>query len=214
VTASTVIKSKSQYRIFFGKTFISLTFGDVTAPHQVIGASMGSFPIPVLTCSRSEDLIGNELILFGSDGVDGGYIYQMESGGSFDGSPIPAFMLTAYNNFKSPAVNKRYMMALFDCDMVYSSDLIKIRELVGYGNAARYTQEPLSMDLILDDLFGGIWNTSTWSNCYWGGSYGSEGEVELSGIASNIAFAIYSNSVRVHSINGISVSYSPRGMRK
>jgi hypothetical protein len=106
--SSLVIRSKSQYRLFsfspslsrevsFGYT--ATKFSDQSVENIAWSKLVG---IKVYD-SDSKQYDDTEVILFVSDL---GYVYRMETGGSFDGVPIPAIFETPYMPITDPRVRK------------------------------------------------------------------------------------------------------------
>ena len=107
-TTSCVVRGKSQYRLFYndGTGLIFSMQSD-----RLLGITKISFPLTVLKAWSGEDSSGNELILFGSTD---GFIYQMESGNSFDGANISSSLVTAFSPCGYPRYIKRFKRAWFD----------------------------------------------------------------------------------------------------
>lgn len=111
VSASCVVRDKSQYRIFFddgsgeGRGLLFAFTGD-----QLIGITDFVYPHVVQCCESVEDSNGDELILFGSDD---GYIRQLDEGNNFDGSAIVSWLRTAYTNVGVENQVKRFYYAVF-----------------------------------------------------------------------------------------------------
>lgn len=102
ITDSCVVRSKSQYRLFFndGRGLIFVFVGE-----KLVGITEMDFP-NIVRCVSSEELSdGSERIVFGSDT---GYVYTLESGGLFDATEITAVMTTTYSAFKTPTFIKRF----------------------------------------------------------------------------------------------------------
>lgn len=117
-TASCIVRSKSQYRLFYsdGTGLIFSMLGD-----RVLGVTKLSWPKVVRCVWSGEDSSGNELILFGSDD---GFIYQMESGNSLDGTTLTATMTTAFTPCRYPRQVKRFRRAIFDISASSTTSLI------------------------------------------------------------------------------------------
>jgi hypothetical protein len=94
-TASTVVRDKSQYRLFFS---------DDTAIYVTMRGTklLGMMPVQLndtVVCTCSQQLSDDtEEIFFGSDD---GYVYQMERGTSFDGDSIYAYLYTHFDHVRA-----------------------------------------------------------------------------------------------------------------
>ena len=104
-TASAVQRDKGQYRVFFSdSTGIYLTILN----GKVLGAMPMQFEHPVLCATEGESQDGLSCTYFGSDN---GYVYQADSGTSFDGENIQANMTLVFNAINSPRILKRFRKA-------------------------------------------------------------------------------------------------------
>lgn len=155
VTGSCIVRDKAQYRLFFGDgTGLIFSYrGD-----EQIGITTMSWPDIVECATSVEDSNGDELILFGSDD---GYVRQMESGNSFDGAAIVAYMNTAYHNYGYLTRVKRFRRVYIDmrgnqnpsldvqADCVFATDFEKsnsyedvyvtgMGSLLGYDNLGTF----------------------------------------------------------------------------
>lgn len=114
--ASCVIKQKSQYRIFGYNGNITTSNSKGVLGTQIVGndTSMMSWAETVgirAYVADSDYKDQTETIVFAHDD---GYIYQMESGNSFDGSNIPASFATPFVPLQDPRVRKTfYKMVLY-----------------------------------------------------------------------------------------------------
>jgi hypothetical protein len=147
---------------------------------------------------------GTEVAYFGSDD---GYVYLLNSGTSFDGQPIEAWVRLPFNAMGSPRLRKRYRRAVLEvsvtafCQVNVSWDL-------GYGtvNAAPQSQQPNSSMV----GYGGYWDQFTWDTFVWDTQVISDPTITLAGTEKNIGFLFYSNRAqdKSHILQGITVTYS------
>ncbi len=80
VTASCVVRDKSQYRLFFSDGYVLyFTFS------KAGGFMPVKLPNAATWAWSSEESDGSEVVYFGSTN---GMVYQMERGTSFDGDPV------------------------------------------------------------------------------------------------------------------------------
>lgn len=101
VNCSVSLKNKSQYRVFFDggqAVFMTVYRG------KLIGFTTVLYNVNPVCMSVSENQSGEEEIFFG--GADG-YVYQDESGESFDGSNINSYVFFHYNHLGSPGRKKK-----------------------------------------------------------------------------------------------------------
>lgn len=207
--ASTRIRAKNQYRIFFSnKTFLIASFDnnkfkgftECTLDHEVNSI-----------CSEEDITTGNEVILFGAkaDASGDAYVYELEKGTSFDGQSVEAFLRFAYNNIKSPENIKRYFKAVVECtapDTFTSSMAYDFN----YGE-----REDISNSVITNQT-GGFWNISNWNEFTWGGKYLENPEMYISGSGENIGLFIFNELTyeEPHTFHGAIIHYSKRGLAR
>lgn len=204
--SSTVNRIKGQYRVFFN---------DGTAIYMTVlnGKILGSMPIqylrPALCTVEGEATNGSAISFFGSND---GFVYQMDKGPSFDGTPIAANLNLVYNSTKSPRVLKRYRKASVEltgdsyAEIAFGYDL-------GYRTTALEQPQDRTYE---NDLRSAYWDSMTWDNFVWDGSDISPSEVEVQGTAENMAIRISSVSAlfQPFTVNNIVVHYTPRrGLR-
>lgn len=204
--SSTVNRIKGQYRVFFN---------DGTAIYMTVlnGKILGSMPIqylrPALCTVEGEATNGSAISFFGSND---GFVYQMDKGPSFDGTPIAANLNLVYNSTKSPRVLKRYRKASVEltgdsyAEIAFGYDL-------GYRTTALEQPQDKTYE---NDLRSAYWDSMTWDNFVWDGSDISPSEVEVQGTAENMAIRISSVSAlfQPFTVNNIVVHYTPRrGLR-
>lgn len=202
-TASGVSREKAQYRVFFSNGYgLYLTIVD----QQFRGAMPVWFPVPVNCWVDGENANGDEVSYFGS-GVDG-MVYRMDSGTSFDGVAIPAYVKLNFNPQSNARVLKRYRRASLEVTGNGYADF-SFGYLLGYesldidqANYANYTAPFLSSN----------WDGVTWDNFIWDGKTLAPIEVVCEGTAENIALLISSNSKIASSftINSAALHYSAR----
>ncbi len=204
--ASVVSREKSQYRVFFSDGYgLFLTIVN----NEVVGCMPVLFPDSVTCCWNDTDSTGKEFIWFGSAG---GHVMQMETGTSFDGVAIQAYLQTAFNASGSPRLLKRYRKASFEVegngyseftfgyDLGYQSPNITAASDVTYAN----------------NLAASAWDSFTWDFFTWDGVLLAPAECEMLGTAENCALRILSNSALWQSftLNSAVIHYSPRrGLR-
>ena len=203
---STVNRDKGQYRVFFSDgTGLYMT--------NLNGKVLGSMPVeyadPITCCIDSEAPSGGTLQFFGSTN---GFVYQMDMGTSFDGSPIPANVNLVYNSIKSPRLLKRYRKASVE---LTGDSYAEIQFGYDLGYRTIYITQPDDTSYT-NDLRSSFWDNMTWDNFVWDGSDISPSEVDVTGTAENMAIRISSNSdlLEPFTVNNIIVHYSlRRGIR-
>ena len=203
---SSVNRDKGQYRVFFSDgsaLYLTITNGNV----------LGSMPIQFLhtinCCIDGESPSGGTVQFFGSGN---GFVYQMDSGTSFDGGAIAANINLVYNSTKSPRVLKRYRKASVE---ITGDSYAEIQ--FGYDLGYRTPALTQAIDVTYqNDLRSSYWDEMIWDNFVWDGTDIAPSEIEVTGTAVNMAIRISSNSDLLQSftVNNVIVHYTlRRGIR-
>ena len=157
-TASTALKAKNQYRVFFSDGYglvVSLTGSKIAG---IMPLNYGK----VVRCMCTAKLsTGEEVTYFGSDD---GYVYRDNVGTSFDGEVIESWLRPAVNNLQSPRVRKQFRKAIFEVkNDGYSS--VNITYDIGYGSSdAAPAATQADTELI---GAGGYWDCERILQDYW-----------------------------------------------
>ena len=94
--ASARIRSRDQYRLYFGdKTGISIYLGRGAAECMPF-----ELPYQPNVVASGQDASGNEIVFAGD--ADSGMVYEMDRGTSYDGAAIEAFVRLAFFNDGCP----------------------------------------------------------------------------------------------------------------
>ncbi len=206
-TCSTSSKTKNQFRLFFSDNtaiVVGLT-GD-----KVNGLMLLNYGMPVRCMSTVTLSTGVEACFFGSDD---GYVYKDNTGTSFDGSMIEAWIRPAFNNLKSPQVRKRFRRAVFEVQAEgYSS--VNCTYDLGYANPNVAQGAPQS-DLVIVGA-GGYWDQITWDQFTFDTQVFATPSISIEGTEKNISFLFYSNRAqdKPHTVTGCSLSYTPRRLER
>lgn len=203
--ASSVQRSKSQYRIFFSDGYgLWVTMVN----QQFLGTSVVLFPNPVFCVDEGENTVGTEITYFGSsDGL--GYVYQMDIGTSFDGAAINAYITTAWNPIGSPRVLKRFRASSVEMQgSAYAQ--ISFGYQLGYGSAL--IGQPNSVTAASGFSPTAMWDTFTWDAFVWDGQTLAPTDVDMTGTAENVQVTIRSgtNYIDAFTVNSIIHHWTPR----
>jgi hypothetical protein len=165
-----------------------------------------SHKVECIHSAESSD--GNEEIYFGSDD---GYVYQMESGTSFDGEPIVMFGFINYFNAGSQRITKRYKGATVEAS---GSDYAEFQLGYELGYSSPDIYQPSSSETAADFTAGmnyleARWDVVTWDDFYWDGVAVGPSSFPLVGSAENIGFILYSSSDEYNPVkfSGITMRY-------
>ncbi|MGC8536709.1 MAG: hypothetical protein ACP5QR_14450 [Rhizomicrobium sp.] len=209
LSASTIMRSKSQYRVFFSDgygLFLTMING------QYLGVSEVLFPNPVWCCDESEDSSGVERLYFGSN--DGnGYVYEMERGTSFDGANLYAYATLAWNPIGSPRILKRFRAASIEMQGNGYAE-VQFGYRLGYGS--QNIGQPPNVTYPSQFTAAPVWDSFTWDQFIWDGVTLAPTDVDVTGTAENIQVTLAStgNYIPAYQINSVIYHYSMRrGMR-
>ena len=203
--ASSVSKEKSQYRLFASDgTAIYLTFDR----NQPVGAMLIDLGIGVGCACSGEDAEGNERSFFGGDD---GYVYELDSGISFDGNEIEHWLRLPFNHLGSPRQKKRFRRLALDINS-QSNARLYMRPEFAYGS--EYKADHRIADIQINEgvkLFEGDEDTFTYD-------YDpiSDGDVFIAGTGVNVGLTIYGKSSveTPHTLYSIIYNYSPRALKR
>jgi hypothetical protein len=206
--ASTTIKSKNQYRLFWsdGYCMVAGITGD-----DPTGLTLLYYQNPVNCYVTATLSNGQEVSYFGSTN---GYVYRDQVGTSQDGNTIESWIRLAFNNVKSPQQIKRFRRAVFD---VKTSGYCRVNMTydLGYsGPDARASG--IRPDTLLTGG-GDYWDHTTMifdSSFTWDAAVVTTVSASLEGSSKNIGFLFYSNRAQdlTHTVQGITLNYSMRRM--
>ena len=184
VLCSSLCREKGQYRVFFNDgTGLYVTILN----NKYIGAMPVKFPVAMNVAWESQDTSGNPMIFCG--GMDG-QVYKMESGNSFDGAKINAYITLSFNTAKSPRLLKRYRKAALEVQGEGYADFY-VGYSLGYGNSE--ISQPAQTEHSLN-FSGPKWDSFYWDSFTWDGQQIQPNEIELSGTAENIAMTVSLNN--------------------
>lgn len=206
--AAAVNREKSQYRVFFsnGYGLYSTIVND-----KYIGSMPVYFPDPVFCVWEGEDSDGNEITMIGSEG---GYVYQLDKGTSFDGEAISSYLTLNYDAIKGPRMIKRFrkMAAEISGDSYVE---LTVNYSLGYGST---TVAPQAAATYASNFATALWDSgAAWdSGITWDGRSLLPSEMELQGSAENIAVTLSNNCdyAAPFTINSLIMHFTPRrGLR-
>ena len=193
---------KSQYRVFFSDGYgLYLTINN----DEFLGAMPVLFPNPVSCITEGQNTTGAETAFFGSTN---GFVYQLDTGTSFDGAAIVANLTFTYNAMGDARTLKRFRKASLEIQGV---------GYIGFSFAydtayatSQYESSPSTFYAAA--LQSAYWDAFSWDNFFWDGSTLQPTELELTGTAENIALRISSSSnyVQPYTLNSITMHYSSR----
>lgn len=211
ITTALVSRDSNQYRLYFeDKTSIYVSF----EARELQGATFCEFPHQVAVAAQGEDADQGELIVFASEDEDG-FVYKMESGTSFDGTPITCRMSTAFYHYGSPRQYKAFKRATFEisADNGQSFDMKVDFDYNELGSPRTIWYAPQIYNTEGGAIYGeGVWGTMKYGTA---AAVTNRVPVYLQGVGTNMSYKIISNETyrRQHIIQNIITDYTTIGRR-
>jgi len=197
------VRDKQQYRLFFSdNSGLSFTFNS----GKLLGVTRTDYGMPVRVTASGE-ISGSEVLLFGSDD---GYVYQLDKGTSLDGEELESMFRLPYNHLKTPENKKAWYKAVLELS---SPEQITLEWIEDYDYSGGPSAAAQDIDIISG---GGYWNISNWNEFLWSSQAVGTAEAYLGGVGNNMGLFIRHASVydQPHSIQGMTIHYSVRGLRR
>ena len=214
IVATAVYKSKNQVRFYANDgTGIIMTMtsgvtqtGAATTGHDF---SQFTYPINISYAWSGEDASGRDIVLLGDED---GYVYVANTGSSFDGEPIQAYIRTAFNNVKSPSAIKRFRKIEVELSTVGYS-------YIRFNPEFSYADPSIATHLLKYEELqgaGGYWDEAIWNEFYYDGKIVSQPEIRIQGSGTNIGLVVFSNSAidLGHNLSGVVLHYTPRKLNR
>ena len=201
VLSSIVQRGANQYRLFFNdNSALCFTF-DIEK--KVKGVTQLLYKTDVYCTEESEDVNGDLLLLFGSSN---GYVYQMDSGTSFDGDVIDTKLSTSFHSYKSPTNWKNFKKVTLEAQADKGLTFTGKPEF-NYANAnipRSITQDYESVGV------GGTWGLDVWGEFIWGSGQVQSPQLYIAGYGTNMSLQITTSNkyTRSHVLNNMIVEYA------
>lgn len=159
------------------------------------------------TCFWNEEIDGTERVFAGSAE---GFVYEIESGTSFDGEVIESFMQFPFAHQGGPRVMKRYHKAMFELDAPINTRVSVIAQFDYGAGLQPFAQEDVFRLL---SGSGGSWDIDNWDEFYWDSPLVGRAEAHIQGVGENMSLTVASSSdeVESHTFQGVTLAYSVRG---
>ena len=200
ITCAVALRDKNQYRVFFnGGSGLVFSFLN----KKLRGVTLVDFGKAVKSVATGENSAGSIEVYFTSDD---GYVYQMNSGTSFDGEVIETLMTSAYYHYRSPGTWKSFKELTFE---IASQSELELSLRVDYDYANRYV--PKSQELTLDASgVGSRWGEGIWGvMVYTSGQATGRVKMPIRGLGSNMGVTIATSEAykSQHTIQNMTVDF-------
>jgi hypothetical protein len=202
--ASLTTRKDDLYRVFFADgSGMSIYFGRKNPEPMLFNLGLAVSCICV-----EQDADGVERTFFGSNG---GFVYQLDVGTSYDGALIEAYISLPFETCGSPRVLKQF-------DKVILSSLPSPETKIGFVyefDHANGEQPGPPMTTLSIIGGGGDWNTVDWNSFQWSAPINSEVEFEVEGLGTNMGstYVCTADDQRAHVLEGAMILYRPRGQK-
>lgn len=196
-------RNSSQYRIYNGNVGLYFTF----AGQQLAGIMRVVYDHVVNCACNGESSLGDEQSFIGDTN---GNVFILETGYTFNGEPINAYLVSSFHNYGSPTVNKRFRMLMPDLKVEGNDCQLSVSGTTNYakGLVSRGLSEPLNTTA------GALYDYSNWDEFLWDSYYHHDAKIRLNLTGQNLAVLISSTSNldSIHTIYGITIHWSQRRM--
>ena len=195
----------NQYRVFRDKTGLYLTF----AGNEIVGITKVLFNHTIRCACSGLDTDRNAVSFFGSDD---GNVYMMDTGGSFNGDDIYAFIVTSFHSYSGPTQQKRFRLIQPDMRVSGTTAQVYIRGTTDYGAGAISR----SASPELHTTGGALWDYSSWDLFSFDSLYHLDAKARCSLTGTNMAVMISSQGSgdNIHALYGVTIHHSPRRLKR
>ena len=204
VQCSVAARQKGQYRLYFDDgEGICLTLDG----SKILGFTRLKYDVVPICMYSTDNLDGEEEIFFGTSD---GYVYQLDSGTSFNGNPLKRFLRLPYNHLKTPRNYKDFKKIILEMETPNGTE---IDLYVDFSYGEDLAAKSQSVDI---DATGGYWGYVKWGSFTWSGPTVGRGQVYIDGTGTNFSLLLVSESTYVepHTLQGITVQYTIRGIER
>lgn len=204
--ASVVIRDKAHYRLFFSDgSGISIFFG-----RKYPECMMFDWPSAAFCACSSKEELGDERAYVGSED---GFVYRLETGTSFDGQTIEAYLQFAFDHETLPMSLKKWHKVTFEMASQPNTQIGVAAEFDYSG-----VDQPGLGTTELDVVGGGgaLWSVGHWDEFYWSSPLAGIAESWIDGQGFNMSLIVVSTSAEQmpYIVQGVTKSFTIRGTRR
>jgi len=202
-----------QLRLYFNDgTWCFATYGQGNAvagmAPAIAGWTKGQYAHSFACVFAGEDGAGAETTFAG--GADG-YVYQLNSGNSFDGEKIPAMIRTAFHHYATPQRKKRFRKIALE---MTSHNVLEIRVATefDYGGDWQYLAELATYE----NAVNGLWDKARWELFVWDGGIMNTPNAWIDGVGKTLSMILYHEDdvVDTWTVQAAHVHFTPIGIER
>jgi hypothetical protein len=187
---SCVSADRSQFRMFFSDGSALYT---TIVNGKLVGHAPMLFPNAFFCVWSGEDSSGNEETFVGAN--DGGMVYQLDRGSSFDGEPIDHYLQLSLNFMRAPQIRKQFRNGRLEVQGNFYA-AFDVGYSLNYGDDLMFQATP---DPYTSNFRGGAaWDKFTWDNFVWDGVTLSPSKITIKGKGESIQMSISGSSDYVY----------------
>lgn len=204
--ASTVYRTRSQYRVYGNDgSGLIVTFGN----NGPLGFTQLQYPVVPRCFASGEDSSGRDAVFFGASN---GFVYRADSGSSFDGQPIEAYLRMPFDNVGGPRIRKRFRKAVLEmAATAYAA--IRFQPEFSNGDPGIGSHRTQNGEAAGG---GGYWDVDQWDSFFYDAQLVSSPAFSIEGTGLNMALLFYSSSAidQGHVLHGMQIHFSPRRLER
>lgn len=209
IITSCINRTNNEYRLFFSGSDSNTACITGTFGQKFEGFGRFIYPFTITCACSLEDTTGAERIFAGADD---GFVYELDSGNSFDGAEIDASIKLSYDHVGMPQIRKRFRSARFNIDSSTSLTL-EVKPDFDYATSKKMAHSVQDGDAVGG---GAFWGEGVWGEFTWGSEIYPEAHVDITQTARNMSLTIHhaSSSTPSFVLYNYTVTYSPRTLER
>lgn len=211
VVGTRLVRGKYQYRVYFSdRSVLSaciLTPAAAIQPKDVSFMPMEYAHTP--SCIGSGSISGEDWLLMGT--ADG-WVMREDVGTSFDGAITDSALRLHFDNYKNPAVKKRYYKLTLELD---SQDAVTLRFRQVFDLSDGFYFDSLSQTATSPGS-GGQWDVSSWDSFYWSLPAAVQVEANVDGVSKSMSLVLWHSSAMdaPFTLQGLLTQYKLMGLSR
>lgn len=203
-----VDKLLNQYRVFLSDGFgLIFTFSMSSSKYS----SSSYKTIKGITTFRY--LVGVSCVCDRFFGSTDGYLYEFDSGTSYNGNPIDTLLSTSYFHYNSPSIIKRFKEVYLEGSIPYKL-AFSVKADFDYRNVD-YIRSTTQGDLVISGGMGANYDSGVYGESRYGESENQTSVYYVSAYGTNMSLSVRTSSkyIEPHVLSSMVVHYSLNGRR-